>query len=164
MGRAWVGGKWRESFAAFYREQEGEERSPVVFNGHHKRQFLTRVMERNGRRSNGRVHAPLTASNQTDARSDVQGARLPGLHRAGAASVGVFACAVAGHGAGLGHVVLGTVELAAPRAFPARAGTGLEAERAVMRAGRARGVAGQPGRLRVVQALTRERRTEREER
>jgi hypothetical protein len=48
-------------------------------------------MERNGRRSNGRVHAPLTASDQTDARSDVQGARLPGLHRAGAASVGVVA-------------------------------------------------------------------------
>jgi hypothetical protein len=73
----------------------------VVFNGHHKRQFLTRVMERNGRRSDGRVHAPLTASNQTDVRSDVHGARLPGLHRA--TSVGVFACAAAGYGAGSGH-------------------------------------------------------------
>jgi hypothetical protein len=64
MGRAWVGGKWRESSAAFYREQEGEERSLVVFNGHHKRQFLSSVIERKGRRSNGRVHAPITASNQ----------------------------------------------------------------------------------------------------
>jgi hypothetical protein len=33
-----------ESSAAFYREQEGEERSLVVFNGHHKRQFLSSVM------------------------------------------------------------------------------------------------------------------------
>jgi hypothetical protein len=64
MGRAWVGGKWRESSATFYREQEGEERSLVVFNGHHKLQFLSSVMERNGRRSNERVHAPITASNQ----------------------------------------------------------------------------------------------------
>jgi hypothetical protein len=27
MGRAWVGGKWRESSAAFYRELEGEKES-----------------------------------------------------------------------------------------------------------------------------------------
>jgi hypothetical protein len=76
-------------------------------------------MERNGRRSNGRVHAPLTASNQTDARSDVQGARLPGLHRVGAASVGVFAA----------------VGLA--RACPGRGSTGGAGYSAVGRSGRA---------------------------
>jgi hypothetical protein len=64
MGRAWVGRRRERGSAAFYREREGEERSLVVFNGHQKRQFLSSVMERNGRRSNGRVHAPLTASNQ----------------------------------------------------------------------------------------------------
>jgi hypothetical protein len=90
MGASLGRGKMERGFAAFYREQEGEERSPVVFNGHHMRQFLTRVMERNGRGSNGGFDAPLTARNRTDAR----GRRAVGW-RLGSASVG---CAWASRG------------------------------------------------------------------
>jgi hypothetical protein len=143
MGASLGRGKMKRGSAAFYREQEREERSPVVFNGHHMRQFLTRVMERNGRGSNGGFDAPLTARNRTDA----WGRRRVGW-RLGSASVG---CAWASRGwldlhvgaqgrrAGLGRArcrVLGGS--AAARDMPGR-GRGVRAWAQEQAQGRARG-------------------------